>query len=271
MSLLKRVERAQQLAAQAAEQAAGVRCDAGPPSAMAAVPAVSEPPAKPAPVTPAPAAAVPPPVLTPTSRCATVLPGGSPPASALGRGLGGSVSAPWPCRSTAVSSGPCASASRTRSSAPSTRCSTYPDESPAGRGHRRPIVEPYDLRGDPRRTPAPRRRDDRRDHRPRPARSAPRRRDDHRGHGQRPAARLHRAGAARSTASTSPSSTTSTSSGSSTGSSPRSAGGSTSPARGSTPGCPTARASTPSSRRCRSSGRSSPSASSRPSRSRSTT
>ena len=58
-------------------------------------------------------------------------------------------------------------------------------------------------------------------------------------------------GGARSSASARRSSTTTTSCGSSTGSSRRWAGASTRPARGSTPACPTARASTASSSRCR--------------------
>ncbi len=79
MSLLKRVERAQQLAAQAAELDAGP-ADHPAPSSVATLPAVIEPDVPPPPV----------PVLTPTSQVTTVLPDG--PSAGLGakRGLGGS-------------------------------------------------------------------------------------------------------------------------------------------------------------------------------------
>ena len=83
MSLLKRVERAQQLAAQAAEQSVDRPEDDGS-SAVATLPAA---------VAPVPVPSRPPdpaPVLTPASQVSTVLPDERPASSGLGRGLGGS-------------------------------------------------------------------------------------------------------------------------------------------------------------------------------------
>ena len=89
----------------------------------------------------------------------------------------------------------------------------------------------------------------RRDVRPRPARAADARPDHHRHPGQRPEDGLRRAARAGWSGPTSSSTTSSTCSRSSSGSSAGSAGGSTRRRRWWTPGCPTAAASTPSSRR----------------------
>ncbi len=194
MSLLKRVERAQQLAAQAAEQATGERSDAGPPSAVATVPMVSEP-VEPAAVMPAPVAAVPPPVLTPTSQVTTVLPGGSPPASGLGRGLAGAGlgAVAVPVRSDLIRNLRFHLQDEVIGTIGSLLDLTPDEVRGPDRGHRRPDRRRHGFAVT-------------RDERQRlvdemvheitglgPARAAPRRRVDHRGHGQRPAPRLHRA------------------------------------------------------------------------------
>ena len=102
---------------------------------------------------------------------------------------------------------------------------------------------------------APHRRAGRRRARPRPAAAAARRRLGHRDHGQRARARSTSSSTASSPAPASASPPRSTCAGSSSASSPGSAGASTSPRRWSTPACPTAPASTRSSRRWRSAAR----------------
>ena len=116
-----------------------------------------------------------------------------------------------------------------------------PGDRRAALRHRKPAAQPQ-------RAPAAGQRDPRRDVRLRPARAAAQGRQDRRHHDQRPQEGLHRERRAEFRSRRSCSATTTTCCRSSTGSSRGSAAGSTRRRRWSTPGSPTARGSTRSSR-----------------------